>query len=161
MTHKKAIGIVGILLILLMGLSACIVYNPGTPEAAPTSTTTPKPPATTEEGSASAATTAATTPEKADDKFPEILVLHPDATDIEISVESHTYIYVVPMMIADAIAYLEPAFKEMGWIELGKPTVMGHLATLNLQNDDYRLNISMQDNELSKSTRIQMRLTEQ
>lgn len=158
MTHKKTICAVGILLILLMALSACIVYNPGTPEAAPTGTAAAKP---TGEAGAPDATTAETTPEKAEDEFPDILVLHPDATDIEISAESNTYIYAVPMMVADTIAYLEPALKEKGWIELGKPIIMGHLATINLQNDEYRLNISMQDNEHAESTRIQMRLTKQ
>jgi hypothetical protein len=38
---------------------------------------------------------------------------------------------------------------------------MGHLATLNMKNDTYRLTISMQDNERSETTRVQMVLMEQ
>ncbi len=165
MTHRKAIFTVGIALILLMmALSACVVNNPGTPEpevsATPASQETTEAPAATVEATVDATAAVEATPEPAGDEFPEILVIHPDATDLEISAATNTYVYVMPMMVADAIAYLEPALKDKGWIELGKPSVMGHLATLNLQREGYRLNVSLQDNERSKTTRVQMRLQE-
>ncbi len=167
MTHRKAIFTVGIVLILLiMALSACVVNNPGTPESEPVGESTPAGNATTEapaatvETTAPATTTVGATPEQTGNEFPEILVLHPDATDLEISAATNTYVYVVPLMVADTLAYLEPALKDKGWTELGKPLVMGHLATINLQREGYQLNVSMQDNERSKTTRVQMRLQE-
>ncbi len=95
------------------------------------------------------------------DRFPDILVIHPDAFNFEVTEATHTYVYVIPLMVADAVAYLEPEFKAKGWEELGKPTIMGHLATLNLKREGYRLTVSLQDNELSKTTRVQMLLMEQ
>ncbi|HOT92727.1 MAG TPA: hypothetical protein PLJ78_12700 [Anaerolineae bacterium] len=95
------------------------------------------------------------------DQFPDILVVHPDAFNFEVTVATNTYVYVVPMMVADTVAYLETEMKAIGWEELGKPTVMGHLATLNLKREGYRLTISMQDNERTQTTRVQMLLMKQ
>jgi hypothetical protein len=95
------------------------------------------------------------------DRIPDILVVHPDADNFEVTEATHTYVYVVPMMVADTTAYLETELKALGWEELGKPTVMGHLATLNLKREGYRLTVSMQDNERSQTTRVQMLLMEQ
>jgi hypothetical protein len=95
------------------------------------------------------------------DAIPDILVVHPDAFDFEITEITHTYVYRVPMMVAETLEYMETELKALGWSELGKPTLMGHLATLNLQREGYRLNVSLQDNEHSKTTRVQMLLSEQ
>ncbi len=95
------------------------------------------------------------------DLFPDILVVHPDAFNFEVTVATSTYVYVVPMMVADTVAYLEAELKAIGWEELGKPTVMGHLATLNLKREGYRLTVSMQDNERTQTTRVQMLLMKQ
>ncbi|HQE93423.1 MAG TPA: hypothetical protein PLH19_10495 [Anaerolineae bacterium] len=95
------------------------------------------------------------------DRIPEILVVHPDAFDFEVTEATNTYVYVVPIMVADTTAYLETELKARGWEELGKPTVMGHLATLIMQREGYRLTVSMQDNERSMTTRVQMLLMEQ
>lgn len=89
-------------------------------------------------------------------QIPESLAVHPDAFDFEVSPASNTYIYYVPMMVAETTEYMLEALTTLGWEELGKPTVMGHLATMNMQMDSSRLTISMQDNELSETTRIQM-----
>ena len=90
------------------------------------------------------------------EQIPDVLVIHPDAFDFEINAVNDTYVYVVPMMVAEATEYMLTELKVLGWEELGKPTVMGHLATLNMQMDKSRLTISMQDNERSETTRIQM-----
>ncbi len=93
------------------------------------------------------------------DLFPDLLVIHPDAYDFEVTEATNTYVYVVPMMVAETMEYLEAELTAKGWEELGKPTVMGHLATLNLTRENARLNISMQDNERSQTTRVQMLLS--
>ncbi len=95
------------------------------------------------------------------EQIPDVLVIHPDAFDLEISAVSDTYVYIVPMMVAETTEYMLTELKALGWEELGKPTIMGHLATLNMQMDKSRLTISMQDNEHSESTRIQMVLMQQ
>lgn len=95
------------------------------------------------------------------EQIPDVLVIHPDAFDFEISAVSDTYVYFVPMMVAETTEYMLAELKGLGWEELGKPTVMGHLATLNMQMDKSRLTISMQDNERSETTRIQMVLMRQ
>jgi hypothetical protein len=92
--------------------------------------------------------------------FPDMLALHPDAYDIEILTATDTYIYYLPMMVAEVTEYLLTELEALGWEGLGKPTVMGHLATINMQREDYRLTISMQDNDHTQSTRIQMILLE-
>lgn len=93
--------------------------------------------------------------------IPDILVVHPDATDIEITAATNTYVYIIPGMVAEAMEYFQAELAARGWEELGRPTVMGHLATLNMQQEGYRLTVSMQDNEHSETTRIQMLLLEQ
>jgi hypothetical protein len=95
------------------------------------------------------------------DQFPEALVIHPEAFDLEANEASNTYVYIVPMMVGDTTEYLLEELQAQGWEELGQPTIMGHLATLNMKNDTYRLTISMQDNERSETTRVQMVLMEQ
>jgi hypothetical protein len=97
----------------------------------------------------------------ASSEFPDILVLPADATDVEINAAAGQYVYVVPMMVADTIAYLQTELEAKGWQPLGQPTIMGHLATLNMQMDKSRVTISMQDNDLSQTTRVQMLLLEQ
>ncbi len=93
--------------------------------------------------------------------IPDVLVLHPDAYDIVATPSSGTYIYVIPGMVAEAMEYMLTELKAKGWEELGQPTLMGHLATLTLQMGKDRLTISMQDNEISETTRIQMLLMQQ
>ena len=95
------------------------------------------------------------------EQIPDVLAIHPDAFDFEINALSDTYVYLVPMMVAETTEYMLTELKALGWEELGKPTVMGHLATLNLQMDKSRLTISMQDNERSETTRVQMVLMQQ
>jgi hypothetical protein len=95
------------------------------------------------------------------DQIPEILVVHPDAFNFEVTEATNTYVYVVPIMVAETTEYLQTELKALGWKELGKPTVMGHLATLIMQREGYRLTVSMQDNERSTTTRVQMLLMEQ
>jgi hypothetical protein len=94
-------------------------------------------------------------------QVPDSLVIHPDATNLEIDPANDTYVYIVPMMVGDTTDYLLNALQEKGWETLGQPTIMGHLATLNMQQDDLRLSISMQDNERSETTRVQMLLMDQ
>jgi len=95
------------------------------------------------------------------ERIPEFLIVHPEAFDFEITEAANTYVYIVPMMVAETVAYLEENLKAVGWEELGKPTVMGHLATLNMKREGYRLAVSMQDNERSQTTRVQMLLSKQ
>jgi hypothetical protein len=95
------------------------------------------------------------------EQIPDVLIIHPDAFDFEVSAVSDTYVYIVPMMVAEATEYMLTELAAIGWEELGKPTIMGHLATLNMQMDKSRLTISMQDNEHSETTRIQMVLMQQ
>lgn len=90
------------------------------------------------------------------EQIPDSLVVHPDAFDFEITPASNTYIYIVPGMVAETLEYMEAEFTSRGWEALGKPTVMGHLATLNLQMGKSRLTVSMQDNERTETTRVQM-----
>ena len=95
------------------------------------------------------------------EQIPDVLIIHPDAFDFEVNAVNDTYVYVVPMMVAETTEYMLTEFAAIGWEELGKPTMMGHLATLNMQMDKSRLTISMQDNEHSETTRIQMVLMQQ
>ena len=96
-----------------------------------------------------------------EDQIPDSLVLHPDAIDLVADPIANTYVYVVPMMVAETTEYMLKELKDRGWEELGQPTVMGHLATLTMKMDKDRLTISMQDNEISETTRVQMLLMEQ
>jgi hypothetical protein len=95
------------------------------------------------------------------DGFPSNLVIHPEATNVQMNPASGTYIYVVPGMVAETLEFLETEMKAKGWEELGRPTIMGHLATLNMTLERSRVTISMQDNEISQTTRVQMLLLEQ
>jgi len=90
------------------------------------------------------------------EQFPELLVVHPEASDFDISEANDTYVYVVPGMVAETLEFVETELIALGWEGLGKPTLMGHLATLNMQMDSSRLTVSMQDNERSETTRVQM-----
>lgn len=116
---------------------------------------------TTETGNGNSETTqpvaASPTPE---DILPEVLVLHPDAFDFDFSESSGTYIYYVPMMAQETIDYLLAEHEAKGWEKLGNPTVMGNIATLIMKMEDSRLTVSMQYNELSESTRVQMLLVQ-
>ncbi len=95
------------------------------------------------------------------EQIPDILVIHPEAYDLEITKATNTYVYHVPMMVNETLDYLLQELKAKGWEELGQPTVMGHLATLNMKQEGYRLTVSLQDNEHSMSTRVQMLLMKQ
>ncbi len=90
------------------------------------------------------------------EQFPETLVIHPEADNIQANPSSGTYVYIVPMMVQETTDYLLQEMEALGWQVLGKPTVMGHLATLNMTMDKTRVTISMQDNERSQTTRVQM-----
>ena len=65
------------------------------------------------------------------------------------------------MMVQETTEYLLTELQAKGWELLGQPTIMGHLATLNMKMGDSRLSVSMQDNERSQTTRVQMLLMEQ
>lgn len=96
-----------------------------------------------------------------EEQIPDVLVLHPDASDLVVNPPSGTYVYMIPGMVKEAMEYMLPELKAKGWEELGQPTLMGHLATLTLQMGKDRLSISMQDNEITEMTRIQMLLMQQ
>lgn len=96
-----------------------------------------------------------------EDLFPEILILHPDATDIVVTEATNTYVYIVPMMVEETMTYLQTELEARGWEALGNPSMMGHLATVVMQHDEYRANISLQDNERSMTTRVQISLIDQ
>ena len=95
------------------------------------------------------------------EQIPDGLIIHPDAYGFEVSAASDTYVYLVPMMAAETTEYMLTELEAMSWEERGKLTVMGHLATLNMQMDKSRLTVSMQDNEHSETTRVQMVLMQQ
>lgn len=155
MKAKKTLWIVaGLLIIVTLVASACGGGTSATTTAdTGTGASTNKSENTGADESKPATAEPTPTPEPT---FPEMLALHPDAYNIEILTPTNTYIYFVPMMVAETTEYILPELEALGWEPLGKPTLMGHLATINLQNADYRLTISMQDNEHSQSTRIQM-----
>jgi len=148
MNLKRTLSILGILtLVLTMGflLSACQGEESGPVDSVDSEEITAP---------------AEPTPDPADE-FPEFLVLHPDAFDIDITEVSGTYVYYVPMMVKEITEYLLAEHEAKGWEKLGNPTIMGHLATLTMKMGDDRLTISMQDNELSESTRVQILLMQQ
>ena len=160
MYTKKVLGVISLLALvvsLVFLLSAC---GGGDTEPADTSSG-----GTTDSGSDDTGTeeetvlpTATLAPEEL---FPEELFLHPDAYDIEVTEASGMYVYLVPGMVKEITEYLLDEQLSLGWEKLGNPTIMGHLATLNLKMDSDRLTISLQDNELSESTRVQMLLMQQ
>lgn len=162
MERKRVLRIVGgLIVIAALLLTAC--------GGGATSSPTPQGNTVTDDGQTMnteqqpEATTADTseTVETPSPEFPDILVLPPDATDVEINAAAGQYVYIVPMMVADTIAYLQTELEAKGWQPLGQPTIMGHLATLNMQMDNSRVTISMQDNDLSQTTRVQMLLLQQ
>lgn len=87
--------------------------------------------------------------------FPEYLPMHPEATEIQINVASKVYSYVMPGLVKDAVAYIDPEMQALGWRLIGKPNIMGHIATINMENDTSRISISLQDNERTNTTRVQ------
>ncbi len=87
--------------------------------------------------------------------FPEFLPLHPEATEIQINVASKVYSYVMPGMVKDAVEYVDAEMIALGWTLLGKPNIMGHIATINMENETARISISLQDNERTQTTRVQ------
>lgn len=162
MDVKRVFRIVGLLFVVgTLVLAAC---NKGgeatstTPSAnadQPTAETSQSSEGAEEGATAAPAPTATLT---AQEQFPETLVIHPEAFDFEASTVTNTYVYYVPLLVQETVDYLIPELEALGWTELGKPTVMGHLATLVMQQGKQRLTVSMQDNERSASTRIQMQL---
>ncbi len=94
------------------------------------------------------------------EQYPDILVLHPDATNIDATPASGTYVYVVPGMVKEISDYIFEEMRALGWEDLGRPAVMGHMASANMQMGRARVAISMQDNDRSQTTRVQMLLQE-
>ncbi len=155
--------ILGVLIAAVLVLAAC---GGGTTEEPPDTSAGGAPVVVEEEETAPEEESEAPEVEVAATKgseelIPDVLVLHPDAYDIVATPSSGTYIYVIPGMVAGAMEYMLTELKAKGWEELGQPTLMGHLATLTLQMGKDRLTISMQDNEISETTRIQMLLMQQ
>ncbi len=148
------------LLALVVALSLLLAACGGGGEAPPTgegggkmvTVVAQEPPSAGGEGEA---------PVQEEEQIPDILVIHPDAYDLEITKATNTYVYHVPMMVNETLDYLLQELKAKGWEELGQPVVMGHLATLNMKQEGYRLTVSLQDNEHSMSTRVQMLLMKQ
>lgn len=95
------------------------------------------------------------------DLFPDTLPIHPEAYEFEANVPSNTYSYRMPGMVQETVDYLEPELEALGWVPIGAPSVMGHLATFTMRREGYNLSVSMQDNELSESTRVQMIVNKQ
>lgn len=87
--------------------------------------------------------------------FPEFLPLHPEATEIQMNHASKVYSYVMPGLVKEAVEYVDPAMEALGWRLIGKPNIMGHIATINMENDTSRISISLQDNERTNTTRVQ------
>ncbi len=167
MKTRHFLWIVGILLIITaVLLTACgggeVTSAPGSSDSSVTTTseeeTTKSADPAAEKPTDTPIPAATLTPRE---RIPEFLVVHPDAFNFEVTEAANTYVYIVPMMVAETTAYLEEGLKAAGWEELGKPTIMGHLATLNMKRTGYRLTVSMQDNERSATTRIQMLLSKQ
>jgi hypothetical protein len=109
-------------------------------------------------GSANGELAPTETPSTAAGQYPETLVIHPDATDIEAKPASGMYVYLVPLTAEETSEYMLAEMKTLGWEELGKPSTIGHLATINMQMGRSRVAISMQYNERSQTTRVQMSL---
>ena len=178
MSKRHGLGVIGLGIIIVLLLAACAASSPAgggnrpaddqgseaqvsSNTGASGDTESDKPADEAEGKETEVEVQAPTATPEPKDAIPDILVVHPDAFDFEITEVTHTYVYRVPMMVAETLEYLETELNALGWTELGKPTLMGHLATLNLQREGYRLNVSLQDNEHSKTTRVQMLLSEQ
>jgi hypothetical protein len=159
MHTKKTLSILGTVILvvtLVMLLTACGGAKSDTPDTSTGGS------ATGSDSSDSGNDNVAPPPtEKPEETFPDFLVLHPDAFDIEITAASGLYVYSVPMMVKETTDYLWAEHEALGWETMSNPTVMGHLATIVMKMDEDRLTISMQDNELTETTRIQMLLIQQ
>ena len=171
MKISRSLRIVSVIFIVVMLLVACSSGGGSTNGSTDNGENTSSSTGNDENTSASASTsgdggsaeekvpdTPTATPEPT---IPDILVVHPEATDIEITEATDTYVYIIPGMVAEAEEYFQKELTARGWELLGNPTVMGHLATINMQREDYRLTVSLQDNEHSMTTRVQMLLIEQ
>ncbi len=134
---KKRWLIAGFLMLLVIAMAAC-----GGGEA---------PPGVGEPGGPTA------TPDPVS-LIPDAVPVMEGAYDFEITEATNTYAYRVPVMVQEAVDTILPLLEEKGWTLMGKPSVMGHLATINADSDEYRMSISMQDNEHSQSTRVQFLL---
>ncbi len=134
---KRRLWVIGLIVLMLLAFAACGggeqsagVGEPGGPTATPDPRTL----------------------------IPDTIPILEGAYEFEITEATNTYAYRVPMMIQDTVDALLPLLEENGWTLMGNPSVMGHLATINADSDDYRMSISMQDNEHSQSTRVQFLL---
>jgi hypothetical protein len=94
------------------------------------------------------------------EQIPDTLPVHPEAFDFEITEASQNYVYWIPMMVAEATEYIQEELAALGWEAMGQPTVMGHIATLNMEREEQRVAVSMQDNERKQATRVQMQIIE-
>ncbi|GAG52042.1 unnamed protein product, partial [marine sediment metagenome] len=47
------------------------------------------------------------------ERIPDLLVIHPDAFDFEVSAVSDTYVYLVPMMVAETAEYVLAELKAL------------------------------------------------
>ena len=162
MRRNRALrGAGGLLIAVMLLLAAC---GGGSTEAPPAAegggpTVEEEVPTAADNGDETVAEAEPTsTPEN---QVPDVLVLHPDAYDLVATPASGTYVYQVPGMVAEIMEYMLTELKAKGWEELGQPTLMGHLATLTLRMGKDRLTISMQDNEITEATRVQMLLMQQ
>lgn len=153
MSNRRILGVLGLILVMItLFVTACQGTDVVAPPNAETTNDNNQEPIGGQEGTA-AESEATLSPAE---EFPDVLVVHPDASEFEINAASGTYIYIVPLMVTETANYMLTELKDKGWEELGQPTIMGHLATLNLQMDKSRLTVSMQDNERTQTTRVQM-----
>ncbi|MCU0519616.1 MAG: hypothetical protein MUF84_02830 [Anaerolineae bacterium] len=160
MTRKRALrGAWGLLIIVVLLLAACGGGDTGAPPAVDGDGPGVEEEAPTAEDNGDE--TVAEPTSTAESQIPDVLVLHPDAFDLVATPASGTYVYQVPGMVAEIMDYMLTELKAKGWEELGQPTLMGHLATLTLRMGKDRLTISMQDNEITEATRVQMLLMQQ
>ena len=64
----------------------------------------------------------------------------------------------MPLTAQEIADYMLEEMKALGWEELGRPSIVGHMATVNMQMGRSRVAISMQYNERSQTTRVQLSL---
>lgn len=158
---KRTLWLAGIVILLVaMAVSACGGNTEATAE--PTSAAATAETATEDDGGADTATEVPenTPTPTVEEQYPDVLVIHPEAFDIQATPASNTYVYIVPGLVAETTEYMLAELTALGWEGLGKPTLMGHLATINLQMGKSRLTVSMQDNERTETTRVQMTLVQ-
>jgi hypothetical protein len=158
MTRKHVIGFVGLLLVLMMlGLTACGAGDTtGAPEVAASSGNNGAEVGTAGDSNEGPTAPAATL--TVAEQYPETLIIHPDATGIEARPTAGVYVYIVPLTSEETLDYMLEEMKALGWEELGRPSLVGHLATINMQMGRSRVAISMQYNERSQTTRVQLSL---